>query len=159
MSDMEPPSDPEQAWVDYYERIRNRRLNEVKELWPEMMRGGVNRTTFFLFDFRHFSNEESSIRDLAAQLSENYEISIRSSDAQDDYWLLDGTTRPAGIDQLDESRLTDWVMFMCDVAQSYGCVFSTWQLTDQSRSLSWSSEDFEACTALRSSLCPPCPPW
>ena len=44
---------------------------------------------------------------------------------------------------MTEQRYVDWVSFMCDVAQSHGCVFSTWHLTDPSTSDSWSNENID----------------
>lgn len=132
-------SDAQEVCDDYYATIRERRRNEAVQLWQVMAQHGVTSDTFITFDFRHFSADEAGIRSMAIQLAENYEVSVRLNDDRDGYWLLDGTTRPEGVDGMDADRLMAWTDFMCDVGQSYGCVFSTWRLTDASQS--WSSED------------------
>jgi len=135
--------DPQQTWDDYYQRIRRRRIREAEIVHAQMADDGVSDSTVLALDFRHFGNEKEQVRSLAAQLSENYATEVRRSDHDDNYWLLDGTTRPEGVDEMTEERCVDWVAFMCDVAQSYGCVFSTWHLTDPSTSRTWSNEEID----------------
>jgi hypothetical protein len=133
----------QQIWDDYYKRIRRRRIREARIVYAEMSVAGVTDSTFLALDFCHFGREESDIRSLAAQLSEHYATSIARSEKDGNYWMLDCTTRPEGIDEVTEQRWIDWVAFMCDVAQSYCCVFSTWSLTDTSKSQSWSNEEID----------------
>ncbi len=135
--------DPQRIWDDYYQRIRRRRMCEAKIVHAQMVDDGVTDSTVLALDFRHFGNEEERVRDLAAQLSEHYATKVTRSDTDDRYWLMDGTTRPTGVDEMTEERCVDWVAFMCDVAQSYGCVFSTWQLTDPTTSRTWSNESVD----------------
>ena len=71
------------------------------------------------------------------------QLTITRRDRDDNFWMLDGTTRPEGVDDMTEQRCVDWVSFMCDVAQSHGCVFSTWSLTDPSTLDSWSNENID----------------
>lgn len=137
------PDDPQQIWDEYHQRIRRRRIREAEIVHARMSDDDVTRSTVLEIDFRHFSRDEDSIRRLAAQLSEHYAISIIRSESNDRYWVLDGTTRPDGIDGFTEQRCVDWVSFMCDVARSHGCVFSTWRLTDPRRSQSWSNEKID----------------
>lgn len=134
------PDDADKALDDYYTEKRANRAHEANGMWQRMAKNEVDCTTFLEFDFRHFGDDESGIRALADQLSENYKVTIKQHPEQEGYWLLDGTTRPEGIDGMDAQRLTTWVEFMCDVSQSHGCVFSTWRLTDTKRSLDWSND-------------------
>lgn len=135
--------DPQQIWDDYYRRIRRRRVREAQILHALMAEDGVKDSTVLALDFRHFGDEEDRVRSLAAQLSENYSTKVTRSSSDDKYWLLDGTTRPDGVDEMTEVRCVDWVAFMCDVAQSYGCVFSMWHLTDPATSRTWSNEEID----------------
>jgi hypothetical protein len=132
--------DRQQTWDDYYQRIRRRRIRGVEIVHAQMSEDDLTDSTVLAIDFRHFSRDEDSIRNLATQLSEHYATTITRSESDSRYWVLDGTTRPDGIDGMTEQRCVDWVSFMCDVAQSHGCVFSTWRLTDLRRARSWSNE-------------------
>ena len=136
--------DAQATWDDYYGRIRARRTSEAKQLFSAMRENGVTDETVLLLDFRHFSSEKGDADNLGKQLAENYDIRI-TQDIQSNHWFVDGTTRPDGI-TLTESQCIDWVTFMADVAQSHGCVFSTWRLTDTRNDRSWSNESFEADT-------------
>ena len=40
-------------------------------------------------------------------------------------------------------QLLDWVAFMCDVANSYACVFSTWKFVDTRRKIEWSNDNVD----------------
>ena len=132
--------DPQQNWDDYYQRIRRRRIREAEIVHAQMSKDDFTDSTVLAIDFRHFSRDEGSIRNLATQLSEHYITTITRSESDNRYWVLDGTTPPGGVDGMTEQRCVDWVSFMCDVAQSHGCVFSTWRLTDLHRSRAWSNE-------------------
>ena len=135
--------DPQRIWDNYYQRIRRRRIREAQIVHAQMTEDGVTHSTVLALDFRHFGNEEERVQCLGAQLSENYVTEVRRSGNDDNYWLLDGTTRPEGVDEITEGRFVAWVAFMCDVAQSYSCVFSTWYLTDPLRSQTWSNEKID----------------
>lgn len=82
------------------------------------------------------------MRQLADQLSENYNMTVSQQD-ESGYWQAEGTTRLHGIDGMDAARCIAWVKFMCDVAHSHGYVFSKWRLTDPSRNLSWNNETLD----------------
>ena len=133
---------PQQIWTDYYAGLRRRRIAEAQILHSRMAADGVTDDTILALDFMHFGSVEEDVRRLAKQLSENYSMTVtRGGDA--DYWNADGTTRPDGIVGMNPQRCADWVKFMCDVANSYGCVFSTWTLTDPLRQLSWTNETID----------------
>ena len=134
-------TDPQQTWTEYYERIRKRRLAEAPELWAQMTAAGVSADTTLALDFLHFSSDRNNADALRAQLSENYEVSVTKA-PDPDYWHISGTTRPYGITLSEQDHL-DWVEFMCDVAHSHGCVFSTWALEDPRTKQSWSNEGIE----------------
>ncbi|MEM7316356.1 MAG: hypothetical protein AAF497_24755 [Planctomycetota bacterium] len=138
------PEDPQATWDDYYKRVRARRDAEAKQLFAAMRENGVTRDSILYLDFRHFSSEKPNADNLAKQLSDNYDIKVTHDD-QSHYWYVDGTTRPDAI-SLTESQCVDWVTFMADVAESHGCVFSTWRLTDTTNNKCWSSETFAADT-------------
>ncbi len=134
--------DPQQIWTDYYARLRRRRIAEAQFLHLQMTADGVTDDTILTLDFTHFGNVEDDVRRLAKQLSENYVMTVtRGREAG--YWSADGTTRPDGIDGMNAQRCVDWVAFMCDVANSYGCMFSAWTLTDPVRQLSWTNETID----------------
>jgi len=131
--------DSQQVWTDYYARQRRRRIAEAQILHSQMVADGVTDDTILALDFMHFGNVEDDVRRLANQLSENYVMTVtRGRNAG--YWNAEGTSRPNGIDGMNAQRCADWVAFMCDVASSYGCVFSTWTLTDPVRQLLWRNE-------------------
>lgn len=111
--------------ASYYEEKKAQRRSEAIRLINEMVEAGITDSTILALDFTHFGNNQEGLEGLQSQLSENYEISIEKAD--DEYWLLKGTTRPYGITLSADDHLT-WVEFMADVAQSYGFVFSTWSL-------------------------------
>ena len=134
--------DPQQIWTDYYARLRRRRIAEAQIVHSQMAADGVTDETLLALDFLHFGNVESDVRDLAEQLSENYAMTVtRRTDSE--YWNAEGTTRPDGIDGMNAERCADWVAFMCDVANSYGCVFSIWTLTDPTLQRSWTNETID----------------
>lgn len=130
--------DPQKTWDEYYAEIRSRRESESREIWRQMTSSGVTPETILALDFLHFTQDSANADSLAEQLRENYEIQITPSDTPN-YWNIEGTTRPHGI-ALAEQDHTDWVCFMCDVAQSHNCVFSTWNLEEPRSGKSWSND-------------------
>lgn len=117
--------DPQKAWNEYYDRIKNRRLKAAELLWDDVEAAGADAETWFSLDFTHFGNDRAGAEGLAHQLSENYAVEL--SAAESGYWFVKGTTRPEGVSLTREQHNT-WVEFMADVAQSYACVFSGWML-------------------------------
>jgi hypothetical protein len=139
------PEDSQKTWEQYYARIRSRRVAEAQLVYSNMRDAGVTEETVFTLDFRHFTPEKASADTLLAQLSENYQLSL-SHDPERNYWYIDGTTRPYGI-ELTESEFIGWTEFMADVAQSHGCVFSTWQLSNPETGESWSNGNIDVSDA------------
>ena len=134
--------DPQSTWAQYYSRIRDRRIAEARVLHRQLKESGVGDETILAIDFQHFGNVEDDVRKLANQLSESYSmIVVQRGDTE--YWDAKGTTRPDGVDGMDEGTCLSWVAFMCDVANSYACVFSTWSLTDQIRGQTWANETID----------------
>ncbi|MBB5213104.1 hypothetical protein [Microbulbifer hydrolyticus] len=134
--------DPQKIWSEYYERILNRKIDESKMAWEQLHQDGVSGNTIFALDFEHFGNDKESIEKQSKQLSENYEVDISGPDEKG-YFQLTGTTRPYGV-EFEKSDFIAWVEFMCEVSQSYGCVFSTWKLESPKMGKSWSNADFES---------------
>ena len=135
-------NDPQVIWTEYYARIRRRRIGEARILHQQMTEFGVDAETILLLDFLHFGNSANDVRQLANQLSENYNMVVTPQDDRV-YWNAEGTTRPEGIHRMDEDQCTEWVASMSDVANSYGYVFSTWRLTDPVRNRSWTNETID----------------
>jgi hypothetical protein len=133
-----PEVDPQKTWADYYQGLKDRRLAEASSLWAKFRKAGGSHDTVVAVDFIHFSSSKADLESLASQLSENYAVSVVPR-PEDGYWELRGTTRPGGI-ELSEEQHSGWVEFMADVAQSYACVFSTWQLEAPSMGQVFSSE-------------------
>ena len=134
-------SDPQATWKTYYAKIRSRRISEAETLWAEMQRDGVDESTILAIDFVHFSSDLKGAEDLAAQLRENYSITL-ISDKGSDYKVIHGSTRPYGV-TFDGQAFAQWVEFMCDVARSHGCVFSRWSIESPELTQSWSNEHLE----------------
>ena len=130
-------TDPQKRWDEYYSRIKDRRLEEAKSIWFKMEAEGVKEDTVLALDFFHFSQSKNDLTELRDQLSENYEVSIE--EGNEDYYYLKGTTRPYGI-ELSKESFEDWIDFMCDVSQSYACVFSTWTIEASSLEMTWTNE-------------------
>jgi len=128
----------QETWDEYYERIRQRRTSEIALMQTQMRGAGVTDDTGLLVDFGHFSSEKSDAEALLGQLGENYEMTLRRDD-KSGYWIAEGTTRPDAC-QLTEQELLDWVVFMCDVAHSHGCVFSSFKLEVLQGGQSWSNQ-------------------
>ena len=131
--------DPQETWDEYYASIRDRRIGEAENIWTKMTAAGVNDETVLALDFLHFTSDSTNAEELADQLRENYEIKIAASSSPN-YWNIEGTTRPHGI-SLTKQDHVGWVELMCDVAQSHGCVFSTWNLEDPQGGQSWSNDN------------------
>lgn len=134
--------DAQQIGARYYAGIRRRRIAEAELVDSQMVADGVTPDTILALDFKHFGTVENDVRRLADQLSENYSINLLLSD-DGQTWIADGTTRPYGIDGMVGEPLHNWVAFMCDVAKSYACVFSTWRLVDIKRQIEWSTDDLD----------------
>jgi hypothetical protein len=130
--------DPQITWDEYYAEIRNRRLSEAQVLWELIANAGISGETIIALDFIHFSSDKENAENLLTQLSENYEIELVQSD-DPGYWFINGTTRPYGITLTKEDH-RNWVEFMCDVARSHGCVFSTWSIENPKTKEQWRSE-------------------
>jgi hypothetical protein len=129
----------QETWDRYYADIKARRLSEAATLWSKMTGDGVTDETVLAMDFVHFSQDCDGANALQKQLSENYESSVSE---QDDSWIITSTTRPHGID-LNSEQHTSWVEFMCDVARSHGCVFSTWSFESPQLKRTWSTEEID----------------
>ncbi|MEL7500567.1 MAG: hypothetical protein AAFN77_23445 [Planctomycetota bacterium] len=134
--------DAQQIWTDYYARIRRRRIAEAELIGSQLVADGVTADTVLALDFKHFGTVESNVRGLADQLSENYSMTVLLSD-DGETWFANGTTRPYGVDGMVGDQLQDWAAFMCDVANSYACVFSTWKLVDTKRKTEWATDDLD----------------
>jgi hypothetical protein len=131
----------ENTWQQYVQRKRAERLSETSQVWSALVAGGGSAETVLAVDFVSFSPSQAQIEGLAQQLSENYAVTTERG--PDGYWLLKGTTRPYGI-TLSAADHLNWVGFMCEVAESHGCVFSTWSLNAPALALTISSEAFES---------------
>ena len=136
--------DPQAIWSDYYERKKQQRADEAASMWKQMEAAGVNSETVLALDFVHFGTSLEKVQALANQLSENYSMSV-VAEQEPGYWSAKGTTRPYGIELSQEQHLS-WVDFMCDVAHSYGCVFSTWSLEATSLGTQFLSEGIESAS-------------
>lgn len=117
---------PQDTWSDYYARKKSERLREAQTLSLAMLAAGVRDDTVLALDFTCFGSSSPSVRALATQLSENYDVRITPG-KEPGYQLVTGTTRPHGITLSAEQHVA-WVEFMSDVARSHGCVFSEWSL-------------------------------
>ncbi len=135
--------DPEEIWRAYYQNKKSQRLAEADALWIQMENAGVTEETILALDFVHIGNDKEGIDALKDQLSENYNVAIRRGD--NDYWYLNGTTRPGGIN-LSQEQHQAWVEFMADVAQSYACVFSSWSLEAPELKANFLSERIESAS-------------
>ena len=134
--------DAQKTWENYYANLRNRRLDEARLVWELMQADGVDEDTVYAMDFSHFSNELEGLEQLASQLSENYEVELSEADERG-YFHLSCTTRPYG-NELTKDELFGWVGFMCDVAKSYACVFSTWSLECADSQNVWTNKSVES---------------
>ena len=129
------------VWQDYVQRKRAERMSEAAQVWQALVAAGGTPETVLAIDFVHFGQMPAQAEALRGQLAQNYSASVESG--PDGYWLVKGTTRPYGITLTAADHL-DWVGFICDAAQSHGCVFSTWSLAAPSLGATFSSEAFEA---------------
>ena len=135
-------SDHQKTWEDYYSRIRNRRLEEAGHIWDRMEQLGVTSETDIFIDFTHFGNVSEQLQALAEQLSENYDATIGEPDSNG-YQTLSCTTKPYET-ALSRNEFLSWIEFMCDVSQSYGCVFSTWHVECPVLNAVWSNKNEDA---------------
>jgi len=129
----------QKTWDEYHERIKNRRLAQAKVINLELESNGITSETDLILDFSFFTKDESGAKGIQKQLSENYEMSI-SKDGE--YWHIHGTSRPYAVNLTTDQHL-GWVKFMHDVALSYGCIFSTWSITEPKEKHVWSNENIE----------------
>ena len=102
----------------------------------------MSADSILALDFKHFGTVENDVRRLSDQLSENYTVEVRLSD-DGETWIAEATSRPYGIDGMIGSQLQQWVEFMCDVARSYACVFSSWKLVDTKRKTEWATDSLD----------------
>ena len=124
---------------EYHERIKNRRLAEAKIINLELEKNAITSDIDLVLDFGFFTQDEAGAIGIRKQLSENYEMTI-SNDGN--YWHIKGTSRPYAVNLTTEQHL-GWVEFMHNVALSYGCIFSTWSITDPKGKQAWSNENIE----------------
>ncbi|WP_185233774.1 hypothetical protein [Teredinibacter franksiae] len=131
--------DAQKTWDEYHERIKSRRLAEAKVINLELVKNDITSETDLVLDFSFFTQDEAGANGIKKQLSENYEMIISK---KDEYWHINGTSRPYAVNLNAEQHL-GWVEFMHDVALSYGCIFSTWSITEPKGKLVWSNESIE----------------
>ena len=130
----------EASWTQYAQRKRAERLSEAEQVWRALVAAGGDDDTVLAVDFVHFGPSRAQVEALSEQLSENYTVAVE--DGPEGYWLLKGTSRPYGL-TLSAADHMAWVGFMCDVAGSHGCVFSTWSLAAPALALTITSDAFE----------------
>jgi hypothetical protein len=106
-----------------------------------MERYGVDEATVLAIDFVLFSPDATKAESLAEQLRENYSVTL-GDDEGSDYTLIRGTTRPYGV-RFSSQGFYRWIDFMCEVAKSHGCVFSSWSAESRELNRSWSNEKIE----------------
>lgn len=133
-------TDDQAAWQAYEARKRGERLREAAHVWKALESAGVHSDVVLALDFVHFGHSRERADGLREQLAESYSCTVE--DGPEGYWLVKGTTRPYGV-TLSRAEHDRWVAFMCDVARSHGCVFSTWSLTAPALGVTVSSEEFE----------------
>ena len=131
--------DAQKTWDDYHERIKNRRLAQAKIINLELEKSSITNETDLTLDFVFFTQDKAGADGIKKQLSENYELTISK---KNDYWHINGTTRPYTVNLTAEQHL-GWVEFMHDVALSYRCIFSTWSITEPKGKHVWSNENIE----------------
>ena len=131
--------DAQKTWDLYYEKIKNRRLAEARIINLELDKNAISSNIDLVLDFSFFTKDETGAKDIQEQLSENYTMSIKKDD---EYWHINGTSRPYAVNLSTEQHL-DWVEFMHDVALSYGCIFNTWSITEPKENRVWSNEDID----------------
>jgi hypothetical protein len=131
--------DAQKKWDEYHDRIKSRRIAEAKVINLELEKNGISGETDLILDFSFFTQDEVGAKGIQEQLSENYEMSIRKDD---EYWHINGTSRPYAVNLTTEQHL-GWVEFMHDVALSYGCIFSTWSITEPQNKYVWSNENID----------------
>lgn len=129
----------QKTWEEYHERIKNRRLAEAKAINRMLEEHSISSETDLVLDFGFFTQDEEGAKGIEKQLGENYEMSISR---EGDHWLINGTSRPYAMNFTTEQHL-GWVQFMHDVALSYGCIFSTWTITEPKHNYVWSNENIE----------------
>lgn len=134
--------DAQRTWQDYYHRKKVERVEEATEIWRRVRQIDGGENIDFTLDFLMFGASKEAVDPLAAQLSESYAVDA-SQDSRSAYWFVSATTKPYAITLID-GQLIAWVEFIADIAQSHGCVFSTWKLEAPALSLSLSSEDIES---------------
>lgn len=132
--------DARRTWDEYRRRKRAERLAEADQVWQALVAGGAGEQTLLAIDFVHFGPSEANVEGLRRELAEN--CSATTEPGPDGYWLLRGTTRPYGVTLGPDDHLA-WVDYMCHVAASHGCVFSTWTLSAPALGLVVSSESFD----------------
>jgi hypothetical protein len=133
--------DPQEIWSSYYKCKKAERIAQAAQLWSQMQGGGVTPETNLELDFVHFGTLRANAEDLAKQLSENYKMEVVRNEVGD-AWLVKGTTRPHAMGLGREQHMA-WVEFMADVAESYGCVFSTWSLEAPSLGVRFNSAQID----------------
>lgn len=129
-------AEAQKVWDEYHTRIKNRRLAQAKVLNTQLEKAGINEETDLFLDFSFFTPDEAGAKGIQDQLSENYEMTIEKKDK---YWHIYGTSKPYVLSLSTEQHL-GWVEFMHDVALSYGCIFSTWTITNPVTNQSFSNE-------------------
>jgi len=129
----------QRTWDEYHKKIKMRRLAEAKIINTELDSNGITTETDLILDFNFFTQDEVGAKGIKEQLSENYEMSMYQ---EGEYWKISGTSRPYAVNLSTEQHLS-WVEFMHDVALSYGCIFSTWTITEHKTQKSWSNENIE----------------
>lgn len=129
----------EKIWDEYHQKVLRKRQAEAKAIVGKLKSLNIDSENALVIDATFFSNDETGVKGLENQLSENYEVETRKSD---DYWYIEVTTRPYAI-HLANSEIFDWVNFMHEVALSHRAIFSKWVLTERELNKVWTSEDIE----------------
>jgi hypothetical protein len=134
----------QQVWRAYYQGKKAQRAEEAIALWDKMNTAGVTEETILAMDFIFLGASQQNVEALARQLSENYEMGAAPASAPG-WWCANGTTRPHGV-TLGREQFLRWVEFMCDVAESYACVFSSWSLESPELALHFRSESIPSAS-------------
>lgn len=135
------PEDAEEILIDYYQRVKNRRLAEAEIFWANLLTKGVDEKSIIAIDFKISSPEKNDANLVSKQLSENYSMSITFAEELKTH-IVEGTTKPAGL-SLTKEQFIGWIDFMSDVSAQYNSIFLTWTFETHEPKMIFESEGIE----------------
>ncbi len=124
----------------YEETLWNRRINEAKIMWLNMISDGFRPGSVAAFELTFFTKASDDAQRLIDALAEHRYTAMVDEQMQQGHYIIEGTSRPYAYDFNDQEFIS-WVEFMVNLGFQNNAVFANWTTSCSEPDKSWDSQD------------------